>query len=179
MIVEEKTLSRNSKLLSAVSIIPKAYLCGFIPTIIPHLYAAATPPYTHVKQLPDYWSDVLLSGVWSIAGFICFPYALYRVFAFLPEQAELYGAAHCFQSGAMYTIALLNELKVVNPLLAGAIYFLLVGTVLLRDARTGRPWTRVTQSWRLFIVATVIAICAIYAKDSLTETVGWRNFYCG
>jgi hypothetical protein len=163
----------------AMSIIPKAYLIGFVSTVIPYLLFAVRYSDIRLLLLRLWWSDLLLSGIWSIAGFLGFPYAFYKVLAFLPEQTELNGAAHCFNSGAMFSLGLNEELKILNPLLSGAIYLTFVGTVGIWNVRRGKPWIQTAQSWRLFTFAAISAICVIWAKDELAKAIGIHNFYCG
>jgi hypothetical protein len=79
---------------TAISVMPKLYIIGRIQSAVPlFVFLVANPSYL-TSMLELYWSQVLLSGFWSIVGFLCAPYAIYQTFAFLPEQAELNGAAH-------------------------------------------------------------------------------------
>jgi hypothetical protein len=120
-----------------------------------------------------------LSGISSVVGFLCAPYAIYQTLAFLPEQAELLGAAHCLQANSIYIFELDDRLSFVNPVLAGAIYTIVVAVFVAWRLRKRASWAIALHSWRIFFVALTIAVSAFWLKDSLAQMIGVRNFYCG
>jgi hypothetical protein len=164
---------------SALSVLLKAYAIGFVQSAIPLLFLIIIIPSSLATILELYWSRIVLSGFWSVVGSLCAPYAIYKTLAFLPEQAELNGAAHCLQASSTYVFALDDRLSIVNPLLAGAIYTIVVAVFVAWRLRKRVSWPSTIYSWRTFFAALTIAVGAIWLKDSLAQAVGVRNFYCG
>jgi hypothetical protein len=164
---------------SAMSVLLKAYAIGFVQSAISILFLIIVIPSSLAIILELYWSRIVLSGFWSVFGFLCAPYAIYQTLAFLPEQAGLNGAAHCLQANSIYLFALDDRLSVVNPLLAGAIYAIVVAVFVAWRLKKRVSWASAIHSWRTFFAALTIALGAIWLKDSLAQVIGVDNFYCG
>jgi hypothetical protein len=163
---------------SAVSVLLKAYAIGFVQSVIPILFYIF-PTQLRLATILELMSQILLSGFSSLVGCLCVPYAIYQTLAFLAAQAELNGAARCLQANSIYIFELDDRLSFVNPLLAGAIYTIVVAVFMAWRLNKRASWASAIHSWRIFFVALTIAVSAIWLKDSLAQVIGVRNFYCG
>jgi hypothetical protein len=164
---------------TAISVLPKAYIIGCIQSAVPLFVFLVANPSFLTSMFELYWSEVLLSGFWSVVGFLCAPYAIYQTFSFLPEQAELNGAAQCLQANSFYIFELDDHLSKINPLLAGAIYAIVTIVFLAWRLKKHLAWKSTILAWRSFFVALTIAVSVIWLKDSLARVIGVHNFYCG